>query len=155
MVLSIIFLEDKHKILLHLSIFYEYQQFYSTPYMFLDTAARLLWPVTQISSFQQFFLINGHDLVLLVPCSSLGVSACVYIWCVLIACTVLMLELLADSFLLHDCPPSYIWHCSHACTLVMGRTLVMLYVLLTMPTLNKAYLFIIYLFITYLCLWWE
>jgi hypothetical protein len=26
MVLSIIFLEDKHKILLHLSIFYEYQQ---------------------------------------------------------------------------------------------------------------------------------
>jgi hypothetical protein len=28
MVLSIIFLEDKHKIVLHLSIFYEYQQFY-------------------------------------------------------------------------------------------------------------------------------
>jgi hypothetical protein len=28
MVLSIIFLEDKHKILLHLSIFYEYQQFF-------------------------------------------------------------------------------------------------------------------------------
>jgi hypothetical protein len=27
MVVSIIFLEDKHKILLHLSIFYEYQQF--------------------------------------------------------------------------------------------------------------------------------
>ena len=26
--LSIIFLEDKHKILLHLSIFYEYQQFF-------------------------------------------------------------------------------------------------------------------------------
>jgi hypothetical protein len=35
MVLSIIFLEDKHKILLHLSIFYEYQQFFSTPYLFL------------------------------------------------------------------------------------------------------------------------
>jgi hypothetical protein len=35
--LSIIFLEDKHKILLHLSIFYEYQVF-STPYLFLDTA---------------------------------------------------------------------------------------------------------------------
>jgi hypothetical protein len=27
MILSIIFLEDKHKLLLHLSIFYEYQQF--------------------------------------------------------------------------------------------------------------------------------
>jgi hypothetical protein len=27
MVLSITFLEDKHKMLLHLSIFYEYQQF--------------------------------------------------------------------------------------------------------------------------------
>jgi hypothetical protein len=32
MVLSIIFLEDKHEMLLHLSIFYEYQQFFSTPY---------------------------------------------------------------------------------------------------------------------------
>jgi hypothetical protein len=28
MVLSIIFLEDKHKIVLHLSLFYEYQQFF-------------------------------------------------------------------------------------------------------------------------------
>jgi hypothetical protein len=28
MVLSIIFLEDKHKILFHFSIFYEYQQFF-------------------------------------------------------------------------------------------------------------------------------
>jgi hypothetical protein len=36
---SIIFLEDKHKVLLHLSIFYEYQQLFSTPYLFLDTAA--------------------------------------------------------------------------------------------------------------------
>jgi hypothetical protein len=120
MVLSIIFLEDKHKMLLHLSILYEYQQFsqhhicfsiqpqlqlvnlhrnrryfviklhtwfcifclsyflktniiffflafinilwvltvFSTPYLFLDTAARLVqWPVTQISTFQQFFLL--------------------------------------------------------------------------------------------------
>jgi hypothetical protein len=30
---------DKHKILLHLSIFYEYQQFFSTLHLFLDTAA--------------------------------------------------------------------------------------------------------------------
>ena len=49
MVLSIIFLEDKHKILLHLSIFYEYQQFYSTPYLFLDTAATLTRKFTQKS----------------------------------------------------------------------------------------------------------
>jgi hypothetical protein len=39
MVLSMIFPEDKHKVLLHLSIFYEYQKFFSTPYLFLDTAA--------------------------------------------------------------------------------------------------------------------
>jgi hypothetical protein len=39
MILSIIFLEDKHNVLLHLSIFYEYQQIVSTPYLFLDTAA--------------------------------------------------------------------------------------------------------------------
>ena len=32
MVLSIIFLEDKHNILLHLSIFYEYQQFFQQRY---------------------------------------------------------------------------------------------------------------------------
>ena len=56
MVLSIIFLEDKHKIVLHLSIFYEYQVF-STPYLFLDTAARLLWPVTHYSTFYQFFFL--------------------------------------------------------------------------------------------------
>ena len=114
MVLSIIFLENKHKVLLHLSILYEYQQFFqhricfsiqpqlqlvnlnrnrryfviklhtwfclsyflktnikfiafiniswvstacSTPYLFLDTAARLQWPVTQISTSQQFFFL--------------------------------------------------------------------------------------------------
>ena len=28
---------------------------FPTPYLFLDTAARLQWPVTQISTFQQFF----------------------------------------------------------------------------------------------------
>jgi hypothetical protein len=39
MVLSIIFLEDKHTMLLHLSIFYEYQQFFSKHNLFLDTAA--------------------------------------------------------------------------------------------------------------------
>ena len=37
MVLSIIFLEDKHNILLHLSIFYEYQQFFQHCICFLIT----------------------------------------------------------------------------------------------------------------------
>ena len=46
MVLSIIFLEDKHKVLLHLSIFYE---FFSTPYLFLDTAATSTRKFTQKS----------------------------------------------------------------------------------------------------------
>jgi hypothetical protein len=32
---------------------------FSTPYLFLDTAARLQWPVTQISMFQQFFFLNN------------------------------------------------------------------------------------------------
>ena len=40
MVLSIIFLEDKHKIVLHLSKFNEYQQFFQHR-MFIDTAARI------------------------------------------------------------------------------------------------------------------
>ena len=31
---------------------------FSTPYLFLDTAARLQWPVTQISTSQQFFLLT-------------------------------------------------------------------------------------------------
>ena len=55
--MSIIFLEDKHKMLLHLSIFYEYQQFLSTPYLFFDTAARLQWPVTHFSTFYQFIFL--------------------------------------------------------------------------------------------------
>ena len=57
-ILSIIFLEDKHNfLLLHLSIFYEYQQFFSIPYLFLDTAARLQCPVTHFSKFYQFFVL--------------------------------------------------------------------------------------------------
>jgi hypothetical protein len=42
---------------------------FSTPYLFLDTAARLQWPVTQISASQQFFLIRllSHLIFVLVP----------------------------------------------------------------------------------------
>ena len=58
MVLSIIFPEDKHKVLLHLSIFYEYQQFFSTPYLFLDTAAPSTHKFTQKS--QIFRHKNSH-----------------------------------------------------------------------------------------------
>jgi hypothetical protein len=45
-------------ILLHLSIFYEYQVF-STPYLFLATAAQLQWPVTHFSTFYQFCFLNN------------------------------------------------------------------------------------------------
>ena len=41
MVLSIIFLEDKHNMLLHLSIFYEYQQFFQH---------RICFPITNETS---------------------------------------------------------------------------------------------------------
>jgi hypothetical protein len=34
-----------------------------TPYLFLDTAARLQWPVTQISRSQQFFLNKVVDII--------------------------------------------------------------------------------------------
>ena len=55
MVLSIIFLEDTHITFINiLSV----STVFSTPYLFLDTAARLQWPVTHLSTFYQvFFLI--------------------------------------------------------------------------------------------------
>jgi hypothetical protein len=53
MVLSIIFLEDEHTILLHLSILYEYQPFFSTPCLFFDTAA---------TSTRKFLLMEGATL---------------------------------------------------------------------------------------------
>ena len=68
MVLSIIFLEDKHNILLHLSIFYEYQQFFQHRICFSiqppdyqwdksrDYTCYSQWPVTHFSTFYQFIL---------------------------------------------------------------------------------------------------
>jgi hypothetical protein len=68
MVLSIIFLEDKHKMLLHLSIFYEYQQFFQHRICFSiqppdyqwdksrDYTCYSQWPVTYFSTFYQFIL---------------------------------------------------------------------------------------------------
>ena len=55
MVLSIIFLEDKHKIVLHLSIFYEYQQFFQYRICFSIQPPDYSdpWLVTS----QQFFLL--------------------------------------------------------------------------------------------------
>ena len=61
MVLSIIFLEDKHKIVLHLSIFYEYQQLFQhricfsiQPPYYSDP-----WPtVSRSTSFFLFMLFN-------------------------------------------------------------------------------------------------
>ena len=72
MVFSIIFLEDKHNILLHLSIFYEYQQFFFQHYLFLDTNETShvtthathsdLWPtLARSTSFFLVMLFNKMD----------------------------------------------------------------------------------------------
>ena len=58
MVLSIIFLEDKHNVVLHLSIFYEHQQFFSTPYLFLDTAQL---QIVNLHRNRRYFVINLHS----------------------------------------------------------------------------------------------
>ena len=57
MVLSIIFLEDKHKIVLHLSIFYEYQQFFQHRICFS------IQPQLQLVNLhrnQRYFVIKLH-----------------------------------------------------------------------------------------------
>ena len=63
-----LFLEVKHKILLHLSIFYEYQQFFQHHICFSiqppdyqwdksrDYTCYSQWPVTHFSTFYQFIL---------------------------------------------------------------------------------------------------
>jgi hypothetical protein len=68
MVLSIIFLEDKHKIVLHLSIFYKYQQFFQHRICFSiqppdyqwdksrDYTCYSQWSVTHFSTFYQLIL---------------------------------------------------------------------------------------------------
>jgi hypothetical protein len=78
MVLSIIFLEDKHTILLHLSIFYEYQQFCPAMYLFIldknnerpdwmtdlkHTDSAWLSKVTQVNSLS-IYLYRETDTVL-------------------------------------------------------------------------------------------
>ena len=57
MVLSIIFLEDKHKILLHLSIFYEYQQFFQHRICF--SIQPQLQPVN-LHRNRRYFVIKLH-----------------------------------------------------------------------------------------------
>jgi hypothetical protein len=68
MVLSIIFLEDKHTLLLHLAIFYEYQQFVQHRICFWiqtpdykwdksrDYTCYSQWPAIHYSTFYQFIL---------------------------------------------------------------------------------------------------
>jgi hypothetical protein len=61
MVLSIIFLEDKHKIVLHLSIFYEYQQFFQHRICFSIQPPDYSdpWPrLARSSSFFSIMLFN-------------------------------------------------------------------------------------------------
>ena len=57
MVLSIIFLEDKKFNFISFINILWVSTVFSTPYLFLDTAARLQWPVTQIGRSTSFFII--------------------------------------------------------------------------------------------------
>jgi hypothetical protein len=57
MVLSIIFLEDKHNILLHLSIFYEYQQFFQQRICFSILPPDYSDPWPTLARSTSFFLI--------------------------------------------------------------------------------------------------
>ena len=57
MVLSIIFLEDKHTILLHLSIFYEYQQFFQHRICFSIQPPDYSDPWPKLARSTSFFLI--------------------------------------------------------------------------------------------------
>jgi hypothetical protein len=57
MVLSIIFLEDKHTILLHLSIFYEYQQFFQHRICFSIQPPDYSDPWSILARSTSFFLI--------------------------------------------------------------------------------------------------
>ena len=54
---SIIFLEDKHKIVLHLSIFYEYQQFFQHRICFLIQPPDYSDPWPRLARSNSFFLI--------------------------------------------------------------------------------------------------
>jgi hypothetical protein len=54
---SIIFLEDKHKMLLHLSIFYEYQQFFQHRICFSIQPPDYSDPWPRLGRFTSFFLI--------------------------------------------------------------------------------------------------
>ena len=58
MVLSIIFLEDKHKILLHLSILYEYQQFFQHSICFSIQPPDYSDPWPRLADPSSFFLIR-------------------------------------------------------------------------------------------------
>ena len=57
MVLSIIFLEDQHKSLLHLSIFYEYQQFFQHRICFSIQPPDYSDPWPTLAHSSSFFLI--------------------------------------------------------------------------------------------------
>jgi hypothetical protein len=57
MVLSIIFLEDKHTILLHLSIFYEYQQFFQHRICFSIQPPDYSDPWPRLARSSSFFLV--------------------------------------------------------------------------------------------------
>ena len=65
MVLSIIFLEDKHKILLHLSIFYEYEQFFQHRICFSIQPPDYSDPWPTLTRSASFFLIMLFNKIIL------------------------------------------------------------------------------------------
>ena len=70
MVLSIIFLEDKHKMLLHLSILYEYQQFFQHCICFSIQPSDYSDPWPRLAHPSSFFLIRLFNKQYSVPCVS-------------------------------------------------------------------------------------
>ena len=59
MVLSISFLGDKHKILLHLSIFYEYQQFFQHRICYKDHLENYIEPLETESNYIFWFKVSS------------------------------------------------------------------------------------------------
>jgi hypothetical protein len=67
MVLSIIYLEVKHKILLHLSTFYEYQQFFQHRICFSIQPLEYSDPCPRLERSTSFFLIMFNNQPVALP----------------------------------------------------------------------------------------
>ena len=84
MVLSIIILEDKHKIVLHLSIFYEYQQFFQHRICFSIQPPDYSDPWPTLARSTSFFLImlfNYHVIACNNIINKMALKICVRLQC--------------------------------------------------------------------------